>query len=79
MKDKIEGKDKEVVQRETWMLELPEANAKNFGLGARQFSRKGKTCISIIIVMKKKYKEHIPSSEVKEKKEVMRIKFISIL
>ena len=47
MKDKIEGKDKQVVQRETWMLELPEANAKNFGLGARQFSRKGKTCISI--------------------------------
>jgi len=43
MKDKIEGKDKQVVQRETWMLELPEANAKNFGLGARQFSRKGKT------------------------------------
>ena len=50
MKDKIEGKDKQVVQRETWMLELPEANAKNFGPGARQFSRKGKTCKSSIIV-----------------------------
>lgn len=43
MKDKIEGKDKEVVQRDTWMLELPSAKAKSFGLGARTFSRKGIT------------------------------------
>ena len=41
MKDKIEGKDKQVTKRETWMLELPEANAKNFGLGPRTFSREG--------------------------------------
>ena len=39
MREKIEGKDNQVVQRETWMLELPEAKAKNFGLGPRQFSR----------------------------------------
>eukprot|EP00088_Acartia_fossae_P070085 TRINITY_DN9296_c0_g1_i4.p1 TRINITY_DN9296_c0_g1~~TRINITY_DN9296_c0_g1_i4.p1 ORF type:complete len:335 (+),score=121.17 TRINITY_DN9296_c0_g1_i4:36-1007(+) len=43
MKDKIEGKDKQVTKRETWMLELPDAKAKNFGLGPRTFSRKGKT------------------------------------
>jgi len=43
MKEKIEGKDNQVVQRETWMLELPEAKRKNFGLGPRQFSRKGIT------------------------------------
>lgn len=42
MRDKIEGKGKEEVKRESWMLELP-GIAKKFGLGARQFSRKGIT------------------------------------
>eukprot|EP00092_Neocalanus_flemingeri_P027488 GFUD01029818.1.p1 GENE.GFUD01029818.1~~GFUD01029818.1.p1 ORF type:complete len:307 (+),score=111.15 GFUD01029818.1:159-1079(+) len=41
MKDKLEGKDVKEVQRESWMLELPEEKANSFGLGARQFSRKG--------------------------------------
>jgi len=41
MKDKLEGKDSVEVKRETWMLELPEDKANKFGLGARQFSRKG--------------------------------------
>jgi len=42
MKDKLEGKlDQGVVKRETWMLELPEEKADRFGLGPRQFSRKG--------------------------------------
>jgi len=45
MKEKIEGKDKEVLKRENWMLELPEANAKNFGLGARTFRRKAATSL----------------------------------
>ena len=41
MRDKLEGKDKPEVARESWMLELPEEKANRFGLGARQFSRKG--------------------------------------
>jgi len=41
MKDKLEGKDEKEVQRESWMLELPEEKANSFGLGPRQFSRKG--------------------------------------
>jgi len=41
MKDKLEGKDVKEVQRESWMLELPEEKANSFGLGARTFSRKG--------------------------------------
>jgi len=41
MKDKLEGKDVKEVQRESWMLELPEEKANSFGLGPRQFSRKG--------------------------------------
>jgi len=41
MKDRLEGKDVKEVQRESWMLELPEEKANSFGLGARQFSRKG--------------------------------------
>ena len=41
MRDKLEGKDKPEVARESWMLELPEEKADRFGLGARQFSRKG--------------------------------------
>jgi len=43
MKDKIEGKGQHEVKRESWMLELPDAKAKSFGLGPRTFSRKGKT------------------------------------
>jgi hypothetical protein len=40
MLDKIEGRGKvEEPQRETWMLELPAEKEKNFGLGARTFSR----------------------------------------
>jgi len=41
MKDRLEGKDVKEVQRDSWMLELPEEKANSFGLGARQFSRKG--------------------------------------
>jgi len=41
MKDKLEGKDVKEVKRESWMLELPEEKANSFGLGPRQFSRKG--------------------------------------
>ena len=41
MRDKLEGKDQPEVARESWMLELPEEKANRFGLGARQFSRKG--------------------------------------
>ena len=41
MRDKLDGKDEGVKQRESWMLELPEEKANRFGLGARQFSRKG--------------------------------------
>jgi len=41
MRDKLDGKDKPEVARESWMLELPEEKANRFGLGARQFSRKG--------------------------------------
>ena len=41
MRDKLDGKDKAEVVRESWMLELPEEKANRFGLGARQFSRKG--------------------------------------
>lgn len=41
MKDRLEGKDVKEIQRESWMLELPEEKANSFGLGARQFSRKG--------------------------------------
>merc|ERR1719411_1304124 len=41
MRDKLDGKDKPEVVRESWMLELPEEKASRFGLGARQFSRKG--------------------------------------
>lgn len=41
MKDRLEGKDVKEVQRESWMLELPEEKANSFGLGPRQFSRKG--------------------------------------
>jgi len=41
MKDKLEGKNQEKEpERESWMLELP-TSRKDFGLGARQFSRKG--------------------------------------
>jgi len=43
MKDKIEGKGQNEIKRESWMLELPDAKAKSFGLGPRTFSRKGKT------------------------------------
>ena len=43
MRDKLEGKDQVEVQRESWMLELPEEKANRFGLGPRQFSRKGVT------------------------------------
>ena len=43
MRDKLEGKDKAEPQRESWMLELPEEKANRFGLGPRQFSRKGVT------------------------------------
>ena len=40
MLDKIEGRNQIAEpKRETWMLELPESKAKNFGLGPRQFSR----------------------------------------
>lgn len=42
MKDKLEGKNQEKEpERESWMLELPSDQRKNFGMGARQFSRKG--------------------------------------
>jgi len=41
MKEKLEGKDVKEIQRESWMLELPEEKANSFGLGPRQFSRKG--------------------------------------
>ena len=41
MRDKLEGKDEQIVKRETWMLELPEEKANTFGLGPRSFSRKG--------------------------------------
>merc|ERR1712029_166996 len=41
MKDKLDGKNDVEVKRESWMLELPEEKANRFGLGARQFSRKG--------------------------------------
>merc|ERR1711862_985070 len=34
-------KDEKEVERESWMLELPEEKANSFGLGPRQFSRKG--------------------------------------
>ena len=43
MRDKLDGKDKAEPQRESWMLELPEEKANRFGLGPRQFSRKGVT------------------------------------
>ena len=43
MRDKLDGKDSVEVKRESWMLELPEEKANRFGLGARQFSRKGVT------------------------------------
>jgi len=42
MKARIEGKDKEEIKRESWMLELPDAKAKSFGLGPRTFLKKGK-------------------------------------
>jgi len=45
MRDKIEGLDKKEVKRESWMMELPDAKAKSFGLGPRTFSRKGATVI----------------------------------
>ena len=41
MKDKLEGKNVAEPKRESWMLELPEEKANSFGLGPRQFSRKG--------------------------------------
>lgn len=41
MRDKLDGKDTKEVKRESWMLELPEEKANRFGLGPRQFSRKG--------------------------------------
>jgi len=41
MRDKLDGKNDVEVKRESWMLELPEEKANRFGLGARQFSRKG--------------------------------------
>jgi len=42
MKDRLDGKDcVEEPKRETWMLELPSDKRKSFGLGPRQFSRKG--------------------------------------
>lgn len=41
MKDRLEGKEEVEVKRESWMLELPEDKANKFGLGPRQFSRKG--------------------------------------
>jgi len=43
MRDKLDGKNEVEVKRESWMLELPEEKANRFGLGARQFSRKGVT------------------------------------
>lgn len=40
MKDKLEGRlESGQPKRDSWMLELPEEKAKNFGLGPRQFSR----------------------------------------
>lgn len=40
MREKIEeGKRPKEQKRETWMLEMPEEKAKNFGLGPRQFSK----------------------------------------
>ena len=33
----------EVTERETWMLELPAENNKNFGLGPRKFRTKAPT------------------------------------
>jgi len=41
MKDRLEGKEEVEVKRDTWMLELPEDKANKFGMGPRQFSRKG--------------------------------------
>ena len=41
MREKLEGKDEKVVERDSWMLELPEEKANTFGLGPRTFSRKG--------------------------------------
>ncbi|KAK2723126.1 hypothetical protein QYM36_001716 [Artemia franciscana] len=40
MKDKLLGDQNTKKSRETWMLELPEAKAKQFGLGPRTFSKK---------------------------------------
>ncbi|KAG1708528.1 GPALPP motifs-containing protein 1 [Nymphon striatum] len=41
MKDKLAGKTDNIVQRESWMTELPENDkAKSFGLGARTFKRR---------------------------------------
>uniref|UniRef100_T2MA39 Uncharacterized protein KIAA1704 n=1 Tax=Hydra vulgaris TaxID=6087 RepID=T2MA39_HYDVU len=37
MKNKLLGKTEEVVERESWMLELPPSLSKNFGLGPRTF------------------------------------------
>ncbi len=43
MRDKIEEANRpKEHKRETWMLELPEENSKNFGLGPRQFSKSTK-------------------------------------
>ena len=40
MKDKLEGRNQIAEpKRESWMTELPEMKAKNFGLGPRQFSK----------------------------------------
>ena len=40
MKDKLEGRNQMAEpKRESWMTELPEMKAKNFGLGPRQFSK----------------------------------------
>jgi len=48
------------VKRETWMLELPEAKAKSFGLGPRTFTRKGITQLGdrlhIFLINRKKNK-----------------------
>lgn len=42
MADRLAGVGQEPeLSRETWMLELPEEKADRFGLGPRQFSRKG--------------------------------------
>jgi len=43
MREKLDGRDNKEIKRESWMLELPEEKANRFGLGPRQFSRKGVT------------------------------------